>query len=219
MKTQSSFVFAAALMAAVGCAQPASDANAGLSDAAVTASVKQKLASLDGLEIEVTTQNGVVKLTGTADDADVKARGMALARATEGATEIVDFIRVGPTGAAEQTSTPPADNAPINSYVPPPSEPVGYAPDIGESAGSGLLPEVVAAPATDASISTSVKAALSAPPQLRGMTIDVVTRSGVVTLSGTVTSEDAKARAADVASMVANVTRVDNQLTVRPNTR
>ena len=222
MRAQLSLVVvAAALIAAVGCTQPGSDANVGPSDAAITESVKQKLASLEGLEVEVTSQKGVVRLTGTVDDADVKAEAVTLARGTEGVTDIVDFITVGPAADPQRRSAAASANALASDCAPLPAaeEPFEYAPDIGESAGSGLIPQLSVPPATDPCINDSVKAALQGAPQLRGMTIDAVTRDRVVTLSGTVDSDEAKMRAADVASRVTHVTRVDNQLTVRPNTR
>lgn len=212
MRAQLSLVVAAALIVAVGCAQPASDANAGLSDATVTASVKQKLASLEGQKIEVSAQNGAVKLTGTVGSADVKAEAVNLARGTEGVTEVVDFITVG-------SSAPTGNTAPPSNYTSPrAADSVGYAPDIGESAGSGMMAEMdhSAMPVADASITGSVKAALGAVPQLKGSRIEAVTKDGVVTLSGVVNSEGEKIRAADVVSMIASVMRVDNQLTVRP---
>jgi osmotically-inducible protein OsmY len=219
MRAQLSLGVAAALIVALGCAQPGSDANVGPSDATITASVKEKLASLEGQKIEAMAQNGVVRLTGTVDNADVKAEAVTLARGTEGVTEIVDFITVGPAADPQPSSAPTTNNAPTDSDPPPTGgEHIGHGSDIGEGAGSGM-PDFSGPPVTDASINDKVKAALQESPQLRGMTIDAVTRLSVVTLSGTVNSEEAKKRAADVASKVARVIRVDNQLTVRQNTR
>lgn len=219
MRAQLSLGVATALIVALGCAQAGSDSNAGPSDATITANVKEKLASLEGQKIEATAQNGVVRLAGTVDNADVKAEAVKLARGTEGVTDIVDFIMVGPSADSQRSSAPSSNNAPASNCVPvrAAAEAIGFAPDIGESAGSGS--EVYVLPATDACINDSVKAALQGSPQLEGMTIDAVTLDGVVTLSGTVNSDEAKKRAADVASRVANVTRVDNQLAVRRNTR
>jgi osmotically-inducible protein OsmY len=217
MRAQLSLVVAAALIVALGCAQPRSDANVELSDATITESVKQKLASLEGLEIDVMAQKGVVRLTGTAGNADVKAEAVTLARETEGVTDIIDLITVGPTADPQSSRASTTNDAPTGNCTPIPvaTDPVGYAPDIGESAGSE--PEMYVTPATDVCINDSVKAALQGAPQLRGMSIDAVTRDRVVTLSGTVNGDEAKQTAAEVASRVAHVTRVDNQLTVRRN--
>ena len=222
MRAQLWLVIAAAMIAAVGCTRSGSDANAVVPDATITASVKQKVDALAGVRIEVTAQNGVVKLTGTAGSADVKAEAVKLARATEGVTDIVDFITVGPAPNPE-TSAPTGASTPSGN-VPAPrpdADPVGYAPDIGESAGSGMMAEMdhAAMPVSDASITSSVKAALGAVPQLKGARIEAVTRDGVVTLTGAVSSEGVKIRAGDVVSSIASVMRVDNQLTVSGSAR
>jgi len=65
----------------------------------------------------------------------------------------------------------------------------------------------------DSTLQTRVDAALKAQPTLKNQDIDAKVNNRVVTLTGTVQSEQRKMRAARVAR-VAGVTRVDNQLTV-----
>ena len=69
--------------------------------------------------------------------------------------------------------------------------------------------------ASDASVTTGVKAGLADEPLLRNSSIDVDTNDHVVTLKGTVPSAQAKARAAAIAGDTKGVTRVINQLLVR----
>jgi osmotically-inducible protein OsmY len=52
-------------------------------------------ARIKGAPIEVTAKNGVVLLQGTVGSAAVKQRALALARGTDGVTQVVDRIRVG----------------------------------------------------------------------------------------------------------------------------
>jgi len=68
----------------------------------------------------------------------------------------------------------------------------------------------------DSTLHTRVDAAIKAQPTLKDQDIDVKVANGVVTLTGTVQSEQRKVRAASSAH-VAGVTRVDNQLTVDPH--
>lgn len=66
--------------------------------------------------------------------------------------------------------------------------------------------------AADAMITAKVKTRLLADPDVAGLKIDVDTRASVVTLTGTVASEDQAARAVALASEVKGVSNVDNRL-------
>lgn len=64
-------------------------------DAGITAKVKTKLAADDLVkahEINVTTNEGVVTLTGNVDNAAAKERALAIARGTEGVVGVQDMI-------------------------------------------------------------------------------------------------------------------------------
>ncbi|HEX4826317.1 MAG TPA: BON domain-containing protein [Candidatus Polarisedimenticolaceae bacterium] len=66
-------------------------------DVGITTKVKTKIAVDDTVrdsKIVVTTENGVVTLTGNIDSADAKARALALARETKGVVEVRDMIEV-----------------------------------------------------------------------------------------------------------------------------
>jgi len=67
----------------------------------------------------------------------------------------------------------------------------------------------------DAAITTKVKAAVLAEPGLKSMDINVDTKDGVVTLAGTVGSQDLKQRATQVAQQVQGVKQVSDQLVVK----
>jgi hyperosmotically inducible protein len=88
MKQRMPFMIAAAaaLVLLVSCAQ---------TDVGLTTKVKARLAADDMVkasQIEVTTQEGVVTLTGNVDSEAAKARALELARGTEGVTRVVDRI-------------------------------------------------------------------------------------------------------------------------------
>ncbi len=67
-------------------------------DAALTAKVKAKLLSdetVEGTQIDVDTQNGVVFLNGVVDSEDQKRKAIDLARNTEGVRDVEDNLKVG----------------------------------------------------------------------------------------------------------------------------
>jgi hyperosmotically inducible protein len=67
------------------------------SDAALTASVKSKLLAndtVDGLRIDVDSENGVVTLTGTVSSTREKTEAVRIARATEGVKTVQDKLVV-----------------------------------------------------------------------------------------------------------------------------
>jgi len=67
----------------------------------------------------------------------------------------------------------------------------------------------------DATITTQVKAAVMADPNLKVSEINVDTKNGVVTLAGTVSSQDQKQRANQVAQGVSAVKSVSDQIVVK----
>jgi hyperosmotically inducible periplasmic protein len=165
------------------------------SDSGVTTSVKTQLMAdelVKARNINVDTRDHIVTLTGTVQSAAEEAKALQIARSTKGVTDVVDNIVIAPStepGAAPTTGQ--ADTS------------------IGTAAAEAL---------TDAGITTKVKTTLLADPDVSGLRIDVDTRDGVVTLTGTVNSSAEKTRALDLAGKVDHVKRVEDKLTVRPRT-
>ena len=74
---------------------------AAVSDAAITTKVKAKFAADKGVSatnIHVDTDNGVVKLTGTAKSQDEAMKAADIAKATEGVASVDNAIQVGSSG-------------------------------------------------------------------------------------------------------------------------
>ena len=86
--------------------------------------------------------------------------------------------------------------------------------DGGEQASTT---EDVKAAASDAWITTKVKVRLMAEPGLSPLGVNVDTRGGVVTLFGSVPTQDLKARATTQAKAVAGVKGVENELQIVPD--
>lgn len=68
----------------------------------------------------------------------------------------------------------------------------------------------------DAALTATVKTKLAADPATPATSINVDTKQGVVTLSGTVESDAAKTKAESIAKGVEGVKSVTNNLTVQP---
>ena len=72
-------------------------------DAGITTSIKSKLAADDTVnayEIDVTTRNGVVTLSGDVDSAAAKEQAVQIARSSEGVADVVDNLTIAPDTAA-----------------------------------------------------------------------------------------------------------------------
>lgn len=67
----------------------------------------------------------------------------------------------------------------------------------------------------DTGITAQIKADLIKEPEISALKIDVDTKSGAVTLTGSVPSDALKARAGDIAKSVKGVTQVSNMLQVK----
>jgi len=163
------------------------------SDPGVTTSVKSQLMAdelVKARNINVDTRDHVVTLTGTVQNAAEEAKALQIARSTKGVTDVVDNLVIAPS-----------------------SEP-GAAPTTGQADTS--IGAAASEAVSDAGITTKVKSRLLADPDVSGLRIDVDTRDGVVTLTGTVSSSAEKTRALDLAGKVDNVKRVEDKITVRP---
>jgi hyperosmotically inducible protein len=82
------------------------------------------------------------------------------------------------------------------------------------------VPEKPGTPAdvvvTDAALTTAVKTKLLADPDVKGLKIDVDSKDGVVTLTGTVKSQAEKDKALRLARETLSVRTVTDKLTVAP---
>ncbi|MDO8264517.1 MAG: BON domain-containing protein [Gallionella sp.] len=93
---------------------------------------------------------------------------------------------------------------------------IGEAADkVGEKMGE--QGEKVGAAIDDTEITAKVKAAIFAEPGLKTLQISVDTIKGVVTLSGSVDSQQSSNRAKELAGAVAGVNKVENRLVLKSN--
>lgn len=136
--------------------------------------------------IDVSTANGTVTLSGAvASDAE-RRQAVALARTTEGVRDVNDRLEVDPS--AVLASGDPATAVPL-APVPQLKRP-------------------------DPWITMKVQSQFFLDPEIKGHEIDVDTTRGVVLLKGTVQTAEQKRHAEQIARDIEGVTRVVNQLTV-----
>jgi hyperosmotically inducible periplasmic protein len=132
-----------------------------VSDTAITAGVKAKLATardLDSSEITVETTNGTVTLTGSVNDTAARSAAETAARSFAGVTNVNNRLTVSsPRVAAAARDTGEAVKA------------------TGDSAVQAM---------SDTWITTKIKSVLLADSEAKGLDVKVDTKDGIVTLEG-----------------------------------
>ena len=178
---------AIAAVLTVGCAQ---------SDPGITTAVKSKMAADDTVKayrIDVDTKDRVVTLSGAVDTPQARERAMELARTTDGVRDVVDRLTVTP-GATPTTGV----DDPLQDRA---REAADKAKD--------AMPDL-----SDASITTKVKSKFLGDTDVPGLKIDVDTKDGVVTLTGTVETAAEKQRAMELAKATDGVKSVVDRIKV-----
>ena len=147
--------------------------------------------ALEGSDIDVDTDAGVVTLKGTVLTAAGKARAVAIAKATDGVKSVTDQLRVGP---AE------------------------HARDAGAKAGAEAKETAGTAgrAVTDGWIKSKIYAQYLTEEALEDSDIDLDVTRGAVVLNGVVHSDAGRARAAEIAKATDGVASVKNNLKVTP---
>jgi hyperosmotically inducible protein len=99
-----------------------------------------------------------------------------------------------------------------NAVTPPPNRATDATPRPDSVTGDRMADARKAI--DDATLTTRVKTALIAEPDLKSLTINVDTMAGVVTLKGTANSQESRQKAEQVASSIEGVRTVKNELVV-----
>lgn len=183
--------------------QAGRDAGNAITDAWLTLKVKASFwgeEPLDGSDINVDTNNSVVTLKGTVPTAAGRDHAMKLARATDGVTNVVNNLTIGPK--ADRATARDTKEAVKESG----RDARRSAEDRVGTAGQAI---------NDGWITTKIKASYWGDDVLEGSRINVDTANRVVTLKGTVLSAAAKSHAVRIASTTEGVKSVNDQLTVK----
>ena len=107
-------------------------------------------------------------------------------------------------GIAGTSSAAPLDSTPVSTTFPSSAQPRGDSPPANDEPMHGR---------SDAAITDKVMAGLLTDRALQGGKVHVLTRGGIVTLTGETATQAAKARAEQSALAIDGVKRVNNQLT------
>lgn len=144
--------------------------------------------SVNGRDINVTTTNGVVTLSGRVDSEQAKQQAVAIARDTDGVARVDDRLAVQPDGAVATTGTVRGDT-----------------------------PRTLGEKVDDLRITSTIQSKYFLDDLVKGRRIDVDTRQGVVTLRGDVSNESERSQALLLARNTDGVQRVEDNLTVNPS--
>jgi osmotically-inducible protein OsmY len=176
--------------------RPATATGMDTPDGWVTAKIQAKYFIDDEVKarnIDVETNDGHVTLNGAVASEAERRQALALARNTSGVRDVTDRLTIDKT----------AD------------------PSLTESARSGMQGAerqaeraIAEVERPDAWLTTKVQAKYFLDADVKGHQIDVDTRSGVVTLTGSVETAQQKTEAEEIARETEGVKRVVNQLTV-----
>jgi hyperosmotically inducible protein len=205
---------AAGLVVTVACAQ---------TDPGITTAVKTKLAADDTVkayQIDVDTAEGVVTLTGVVEAPAAKEQAVILARGTDGVKDVVDRITVNAPAASTPENLGDRIGDATREGTRTAGEKIGegvdatkeFGREVGDKAEDAAqrTGEVV----TDGAITAAVKSKLLVDTSTPGLKIDVDTKDGVVTLTGTVKTRAEADKAAADARGTKGVKRVVNNLKV-----
>lgn len=171
---------------------------------------------LNGSNIDVDVKNGVVTLQGTVPSEAARSRALAVARANDGVKRVVDQLKIAPAKGSNMAGK------------------MDKAEDKAERAGEKTAR--AGEKAADKTVSATKKAGRAIDDGwikskiyaqyladwntvLDDSDIDIDVNNNVVTLSGTVKSTEAKAKAVATAKATDGVKSVRDMLKVAPGTR
>jgi hyperosmotically inducible periplasmic protein len=192
-------------------------------------SMFKKDSILAARNIDVESQRGKVTLTGKVRTADEKERAARLAK-IDGVTTVVNEIEVDPnadrstTDRAKEKTKEGLDKAVDATAKGAEKTKEGVEKGAAESGKAvskaakktGEAIGTAGDKVSDATVHTRVKTAFSKDPVLKNTSINVDSKDGVITLRGTVPSDAAKTKAEEVAARTEGVSRVVNELVVKP---
>ena len=196
---------AIAALLTVACAQ---------SDPGITTAVKTKIAADDTVKsyrIDVDTKDRVVTLSGAVDSPAARERAIEIARGTEGVRDVVDRLTVSP-GATPTTGIDDPIQEGSREAAREGREKAGEGAERareGADRAGDAMPDM-----GDVAITTQVKSKLLGDTNTPGLKIDVDTKGGVVTLTGTVPSAAEKQRAVELAKATDGVKSVLDRIKV-----
>jgi hyperosmotically inducible periplasmic protein len=157
--------------------------------------------ALEGSNVDVDTDKGVVTLSGTVTSEAGRARALAIAKGTDGAKSVVDKLRIGPAERELEDVAHDAGEATTSAAK-------EVAKDTKAVAKTGERK------VTDGWVKSKIFAQYLTESALEDSDIDIDVANGVVTLNGTVKTAAGKARAIAIAKDTDRVSGVKDNLKV-----
>lgn len=189
-------------LVASGCSRTPSPQDIN-SDSDITAAVKEKLKTdpkVEASEIDVDTKDGVVTLKGEVDTKEKADRAIQIAGEVPKVKRVNSELKVEPLITNKDVEEHLEENEEVAEE------------QLQKKEGDRSITDA----AKDATITAEVKMALAKDPQVSALNIDVDTKNGQVTLTGTVKSELEAKQAIEIAESIEGVKRVASVLTVKP---
>jgi hyperosmotically inducible periplasmic protein len=200
---------AAGCVVAVACSQ---------SDPGITTAVKSKLAADDTVkayEIDVDTADKVVTLSGMVATSAAKDQAVTIARGTNGVRDVVDHITVNST--APTTGDLDDDARDLGADARDTADRAGGAARDAAHDSKDKAADAAgrtSAAMGDAAVTAAVKGKLLADATVSGLSIDVDTSDGVVTLNGRAKTKAESDRAVMLARQTDGAKRVVNKIEI-----
>jgi hyperosmotically inducible periplasmic protein len=176
-------------------------------------------ATLSLRKLDVSVEKGVATISGDVLNATEKARAERLAK-VPGVTSVKSELTINPDTRSVAEKATSAAKSGTEKGVNKGAEGVGVAAEKtkeGVDTAADKTKEAAgktADAASDTWVTTKVKAKMTSDKALKGSKIDVSTDGGIVTLSGTVTSEAQKTHAIKVAKSIKGAKSVVDNTTV-----
>jgi len=165
--------------------------------------------TLEGSDIDVDTNKGVVTLNGTVTGDAGKARAVAIAKATDGVNSVVDNLKIAPahsmTADAREAGAKAADK----------TKAVGRDAKDAAKDATGTTGKAI----TDGWIKSKIAAQYVTEDSLDNSDIDIDVSRGAVVLNGAVRTAAAKDKATALAKGTDGVKSVKNNLKVNPTVK
>jgi len=218
--------FVVASFAAVAAAQDRS-AGTAVNDAWITTQVHAKFfadADVKGRNIDVDTSNGVVTLSGEVHSANERAQALAKARSVDGVSRVVDKLALIPGDRpASAEARDKADKAAEKA-----EDKADKAKEKAEGTAGKAKAEWPKKKAegreaadrtgnaiTDTWITTKIQSKYFLDPDVKGINIDVDTKDGMVTLTGSVANAAVRKEALALARSTDGVKQVVDKLVTK----
>ena len=175
--------------------------------------------ALEGSNVDVDTDSGVVTLSGTVASEAGRARALAVAKSTDGVKSVVDKLRIGPAERELDDIAHSAGHATSNAAKEVAKETKEVAKgtsNVAKEVGSETKAATKTAgrKVTDGWVKSKIFAQYLTEDTLDDSDIDIDVANGVVTLNGTVKTAAGKARAVAIAKGTDRVSGVKDNLKV-----